>query len=79
MIDAGADIIIGHHTHTWQTVEEYQGKRIYYSIGNFIFDQHKAINTRACVVKVTVDADSVKAETIAVEIRQCVPHICKTE
>ena len=79
MINAGADIIIGHHTHTWQTVEEYQGKRIYYSIGNFIFDQHKAINTRACVVKVTVDADSVKAETIAVEIRQCVPHICKTE
>ena len=79
MIDAGADIIIGHHTHTWQTVEEYQGKRIYYSICNFIFDQHKAINTRACVVKVTVDADSVKAETIAVEIRQCVPHICKTE
>ena len=79
MIDAGADIIIGHHTHTWQTVEEYQGKRIYYSIGNVIFDQHKAINTRACVVKVTVDADSVKAETIAVEIRQCVPHICKTE
>ena len=79
MIDAGADIIIGHHTHTWQTVEEYQGKHIYYSIGNFIFDQHKAINTRACVVKVTVDADSVKAETIAVEIRQCVPHICKTE
>lgn len=39
-IDAGADLVIGSHPHVIQTIEEYKGKRIYYSLGNFIFDQH---------------------------------------
>lgn len=38
-INSGADIIIGHHPHVTQPVEEYQGKPIFYSLGNFIFDQ----------------------------------------
>jgi gamma-polyglutamate biosynthesis protein CapA len=39
-VEAGADIIIGSHPHVTQTVEQYQGKYIYYSLGNFIFDQY---------------------------------------
>ena len=39
-IDAGADIIIGHHPHVEQDIEIYEGKTIIYSLGNFIFDQH---------------------------------------
>lgn len=35
LIDAGADIIIGHHPHVIQPVEIYKGKTIAYSIGNF--------------------------------------------
>lgn len=73
LIDAGADALICHHTHTLQTIENYQGKPIYYSIGNFIFDQRKAINTRACMVKLTITKESSSAETIPVEIKQCVP------
>lgn len=38
-ISAGADLIIGHHPHIIQTMEEYKGKYIFYSLGNFIFDQ----------------------------------------
>lgn len=38
-IDAGADIIIGHHPHIIQGVEIYKGKYIIYSIGNFILPQ----------------------------------------
>ena len=38
-IDAGADIVIGHHPHVIQPREEYKGKPIYYSLGNFVFDQ----------------------------------------
>lgn len=38
LIDAGADIVIGHHPHCLQGVEIYQGKPIYYSLGNFYFD-----------------------------------------
>jgi hypothetical protein len=36
-IDAGADIVVGSHPHIYQTIEEYKGKRIVYSLGNFIF------------------------------------------
>ena len=37
-IDAGADAIIGHGPHELQGIELYQGKPIFYSIGNFIFE-----------------------------------------
>lgn len=39
-VDAGADLIIGGHPHVIQQMEEYKGKRIYYSLGNFVFDQY---------------------------------------
>ena len=36
-IDAGADLVIGHHSHRINPIEEYQGKYICYSLGNFSF------------------------------------------
>ncbi|MEK3731785.1 CapA family protein [Paenibacillus sp. FSL M8-0334] len=39
MIDAGADIIIGSHSHTLMGIEYYKGKPIYYSLGNFVFNR----------------------------------------
>ena len=39
MIDAGADLVIGNHPHWVQSVEIYKGKPIWYSLGNFTFDQ----------------------------------------
>jgi len=38
LIDIGADLIIGHHSHTMQPFEKYKGKYIFYSLGNFCFD-----------------------------------------
>jgi poly-gamma-glutamate capsule biosynthesis protein CapA/YwtB (metallophosphatase superfamily) len=38
MIDAGADLVVGAHPHVIQTVEYYEGKWIFYSLGNFVFD-----------------------------------------
>ena len=38
-IDAGADIVVGHHPHIIQGIEIYKGKYIIYSIGNFILPQ----------------------------------------
>ncbi len=75
LIRAGADILVCHHTHTLQTIEEFQGKKIYYSIGNFIFDQPKPINSKACMVLLRIKEDSLDIESIPVEIRQCVPYI----
>lgn len=39
-VDAGAEIVIGSHPHVVEDNEVYQGKHIYYSLGNFIFDQY---------------------------------------
>ena len=75
LILAGADILVCHHTHTLQTIEDYHGKKIYYSIGNFIYDQQKPLNSRACIVALTIREDSLDVETIPIEIRQCVPQI----
>lgn len=40
LIDNGIDVVIGHHPHVVQDVSLYQGKPIFYSLGNFIFDQY---------------------------------------
>ncbi len=40
LIDLGADVIVGHHPHVVQDIEQYKGKTIFYSLGNFIFDQY---------------------------------------
>ncbi|MBQ6087134.1 MAG: CapA family protein [Bacteroidales bacterium] len=37
MIDAGADAVLGSHTHQIQPLVEYKGKSICYSMGNFLF------------------------------------------
>lgn len=37
-IDAGVDLIFGHHPHELKGIEVYRGKAIFYSMGNFAFD-----------------------------------------
>lgn len=45
-IDAGADLVIGHHPHVVQETEKYKDKYIIYSLGNFVFDQMWSNETR---------------------------------
>ena len=45
-IDNGADFIIGHHPHVVQGMEIYKDKPIFYSLGNFIFDQYFSYDTQ---------------------------------
>jgi poly-gamma-glutamate synthesis protein (capsule biosynthesis protein) len=62
-IDAGADLIIGSHPHVIQPMEEYNGKRIYYSLGNFIFDQYFDENVRNGMgVVLKIDKNTKKLE-----------------
>ena len=75
LIKAGADALICHHTHTLQTIETYQGHSIYYSIGNFIFDQSKPLNAHAAVVKLTVTKEKMDMETIPITIVNCRPRL----
>lgn len=62
-VDAGADFIIGSHPHVVQEKEEYKGKRIYYSLGNFIFDQYFSEETmRGLAVKVKINQEDKSLE-----------------
>lgn len=36
-IDNGVDLVLGHHPHVLQGIEDYKGKKILYSLGNYIF------------------------------------------
>ena len=57
-IDAGASVVIGHHPHVVQRVEEYQDGYIFYSLGNFIFDQIEPPQTREGVIATLVFRNS---------------------
>ena len=52
-IDAGADVVVGSHTHCLQGVSYIDGKPVFYSLGNFIFGQ--SID-RSAMLEVTIDA-----------------------
>ncbi len=45
-IDSGAGLVVGHHPHVIQEIEEYKEKTIVYSLGNFVFDQMWSEQTR---------------------------------
>lgn len=70
-IDAGADLVIGHHPHWPQLIEHYQGKTIIYSLGNLIFDQEWSSSTKeGLVVKVYFkDKQLENIEYIPIEIK----------
>lgn len=50
LIDAGADVILGHHPHQFQGIEIYKGKPVIYSMGNFLFDQNDPENQESFIL-----------------------------
>lgn len=40
IVDAGADLVVGHHAHCIQAYERYRGKHVFYGLGNAIFPEH---------------------------------------
>lgn len=55
MIDAGADVVVGHHPHVAEEIEYYKDGIILYSLGNFVFDQSWSQETmKGLAVRLTV-------------------------
>lgn len=50
MVDAGADVVIGNHSHVYGGVEKYNGKYIIYSLGNFCFGGNKNPSDKNCTI-----------------------------
>jgi len=71
-IDAGADLVIGHHPHVVQPVEKYENGYIAYSLGNFIFDQDFSEETmKGLILKVVIQGKEIKnVVSVETEINQ---------
>jgi poly-gamma-glutamate synthesis protein (capsule biosynthesis protein) len=68
-IDAGSDIVIGSHPHIIQAVENYKGKNIYYSLGNFIFDQYWMDEVKTGGgVEIIIDSSSANERVVRFDI-----------
>ncbi|MDD3819008.1 MAG: AmmeMemoRadiSam system protein B [Actinomycetota bacterium] len=58
IVDAGADIIMGHHPHVVCEIEIIKGKPVFYSLGNFIFDQQFLPETKeGLAIGLTISTD----------------------
>lgn len=60
LLDEGADMILGHHPHQFQGIEIYKGKPIFYSMGNFIFDQNDPENLETFIVRMEYEKNRLK-------------------
>jgi len=57
MIDAGADVIFGHHAHRLQPMEVYEGKPIFYGLGNFVWPSLSVAGSTTAVAEAVVRPD----------------------
>lgn len=78
-VDSGAGMIIGHHPHVLQSVEEYKGALIFYSLGNFVFDRQLPRGTdESVIIDIVVDGGKWKeVRIVPVRIEDCKPVIVK--
>lgn len=70
--DFGADVIVNHHQHCFSGYEIYNGKPIFYGLGNFFFDNPRKRNDKwnyGLMLKLNLDNDNTDFELIPYE--QC--------
>jgi poly-gamma-glutamate synthesis protein (capsule biosynthesis protein) len=78
LIDAGADLILGHHPHVVQKIEEYKGGVIVYSLGNFVFDQHRPETKKSIIFKAKLSKKGVtEFSTLPIQIVGFQPSLKK--
>jgi poly-gamma-glutamate capsule biosynthesis protein CapA/YwtB (metallophosphatase superfamily) len=53
-IDAGADVVIGHHPHVLQGIERYKNGIVFYSLGNFAFGSFSGTADRSVIARITL-------------------------
>lgn len=77
-IENGADLVIGHHPHWVQNSEIVNGVPVYYSLGNFVFDQMWSEETKkGMLVKFTFDPPNGEARAKIVKVEEFKTYISK--
>jgi len=67
-IDAGADLVIGHHPHVLQGIELYKGRTILYSLGNFVFGSISPASDRSVIARVSFAGDHQQIELVPLNV-----------
>lgn len=67
-VDAGADIVIGHHPHVLQGVERYNNGVIFYSLGNFAFGSYSKSSALSMIARITFAAGVREVEIIPLNV-----------
>jgi len=67
-IDAGADVIIGHHPHVLRGIERYQRGIIFYSLGNFTFASKGNTAATSAMIRLQLDGDQRSAEILPLDV-----------
>ena len=79
-IKAGADLVVGSHPHVVQEVEKYQDKLIFYSLGNFIFDQYFSEATQqGLALKIELTSQKVIYNLLPIESQKSQPFLMAPE
>ncbi len=75
-VDAGADVVFGSHPHVVEPVEIYNGKPIFYSLGNFVFDQSFSQETsEGLAVEVSLSTTTATYTLMPLTINRAVPAL----
>ncbi len=65
LIDTGIDVVMGHHPHVVEDIGLYDGKPIFYSLGNFVFDQYFSTDVMEGLgVRMDIREDAVRYELV---------------
>ncbi len=78
-IDAGATAVVGAHTHVTQGIEVYNGKPIFYNLGNFMFDQSNTATHSAYFVDFDVRGENITANVYPVYISGYLPQFMSSD
>lgn len=68
-VDAGADLVIGHHPHVLQGVERYRGGVILYSLGNFAFGSLSRHAESSVMARIVLDGGVREVEIIPLNVK----------
>ena len=79
LIDYGADVVIASHPHVTQGIEMYDGKPIFYSLGNFIFDQSNPATHSAYFVKIDLIGGTGECTVYPIYISNYLPQYMDAE
>ena len=76
--EAGVAAIIGHHPHILQPIDTIRKMPVYYSIGNFVFDQNVPKAKESMIARLTFHSDgTLKSDSISVKIEGGRPVLAK--